>query len=613
MPLLAESKLSLERLTLLRYATVAILVLLLMGFWQLQVVRSEYYATLAERNRVRALPLMAPRGLILDRDNRPLVDHYNSFSVIVIREFVDEVQKDLPLIARGLELDPEWLVERLEEFADAPPAQPIVLKEEASMADIAFIEAHRTDLPQLELLHVYRRRYPDAGFGSHLFGYVGEATKKDVEARAYEAGDYVGKMGLERYYNQVLMGETGQRRVIVDSRGKEVEKLDPIKPVAGHPIRLTIDADLQRVAELVMEAQQGALVALDPRTGEILAAVSRPAFDPNLFAVRIRPQEWRSITEDPAKPLLNRSIQAQLAPGSVFKIIVATAALEEGALNKDTFTVRCPGWATHYGRTFRCWRPEGHGVVNLHQAIVQSCDVFFYEVGRRLGIERIARYAKMLGLGAPTGVDLPGEEPGLVPSPEWKQRALKQPWWDGETINVAVGQGPVLVTPLQLAYSFGGIASGGVFARPHLLYDPARAATVRRVGLRPETIVTVTQALWGVVNEGGTGASARLPNLDVAGKTGTAQLVGLETLRRTGRRAVGTLADTAWFVGLAPQRNPEIVVAVLVQHGAHGSSAAPLAREVIRAYYQKKQQGTGGLVAQTEAPRPTGAAAAEAH
>ena len=611
MALLAESKLSTERVTLLRWAVVALFILLLTGFWQLQVVRSDYYGTLAERNRIRVVPVMAPRGMILDREGRPLVTHYTSFTVVLIREYAEQVGENLPRIASGLGLEPDWLANRLEEAADLPPYQPIVLKDEATMADIAFIEAHRTDLPELELLLVYRRRYPDQGYAAHLFGYVGEATKREVEAEEYEPGDFVGKMGVERRYNEILMGVNGQRRVIVDSRGKEVTRLDRISPVAGRPVRLTLDADLQRTAEVAMAGHQGALVAIDPRTGEILAAVSRPAFDPNLFAVRIRPDDWRGITDDPAKPLLNRVIQAQLAPGSVFKIFVATAALEEGVINKDTFRVTCPGWADHYGRRFRCWMPNGHGVVDLHRAIVQSCDVFFYQLGRRVGIERLSRYAKQLGLGSQTGIDLPSEEGGLVPSPEWKQRVQKQPWWDGETINVAIGQGPLLVTPLQLAYSIGGIASGGAFARPHLLLNENQPPEVHYVSLKTSTVDTITEGLWGVVNEDGTARSARLPDVPVGGKTGTAQLVSLETLGRM-RKKVRTLTDNAWFVGLAPQKNPEIVVAVLLEHGEHGASAAPLAREVIRVYYEKKHKQPSAPGAESAAGRPAAPATAQA-
>lgn len=600
---LTEPKLSSWRLKLLRYFVVAIFVLLLVGFWQLQVVRSDYYAQLAERNRIRTLPLMAPRGLILDRDARPLVDHYPSFSVILIREHVREIQELLPAIARGLKLDLAGLQERLQEFADAPPYQPIVLKDEATLADIAFIESHRTELPELELVLMYRRRYPPDGFAAHFFGYVGEASPEEVAGGGYELGAIVGKMGVERYYNQMLMGENGQRRVIVDSRGREVEKLDRKKPQPGRPLHLTLDYDIQLAAEHAMRGRQGALVALDPRTGDVLALVSRPTFNPNLFAVRISTDQLRALTQNPDKPFLNRAIQAQLAPGSVFKVIIATAALEEGLLDDPSFTVRCPGWAKHYGRIFRCWRREGHGVVNLHRALVESCDVFFYEVGHRLGIERIADYARQFGLGRPTGITLPGEKPGLVPSPEWKLRVQKEPWWDGETISVAIGQGPILVTPLQLAYVIGGIASGGNFARPRLWLRRDLEPEIRRVPLKPETVTAITDALWGVVNEAGTGRLARLPDVEVAGKTGTAQLVGLDTLKRVRGQTPRILTENAWFVGLSPRRNPEIVVAVLVEHGEHGAAAAPLAREVIKAYYDKKNRGAGQQYARDSAPR----------
>ena len=590
MNLHAESKFSPTRVALLRYGAVSIVVLLLVSFWQLQVVRSDYYTNLAERNRIRTLPVMAPRGIIYDRNGRTLVDYYAAFSVVVLREDVPEIRDSLDQIARGLHLQRAWLENRLAEHADAPLYQPIMLKDVAKLADIAFVEAHRSDLPQLQLVMVYPRRYPEDSLGAHLFGYVGEATSQEIAAHGYALGDRVGKTGLEHLYNHVLMGQNGQRRVIVDSRGKEVEKLDRQEPIAGQPIRLTIDYDIQQTAEKMMEGHKGALVALDPRTGDVLALVSRPAFDPNHFAVRIGAEQWRLLTQNPDKPILNRATQAQLAPGSVFKVIIAAAALEEGLFDRP-FTVQCPGWARHYDRTFRCWRPQGHGTVGLHRALVESCDVFFYEVGKWLGIERIARYARRFGLGSPTGIDLPGEEEGLVPSPEWKQRVRKQPWWLGETISVAIGQGPITVTPLQLAYALGGIASGGVFARPRVLLtdkEPER----RRVPLQADTVAILTDALWGVVNEAGTGTVARLPGIDMAGKTGTAQIISFDTLRRLGGKPKRAFIDNAWFVGLAPRRNPEIVVAVLIEHGEHGSSAAPLAREVIRTYYEKTRPST---------------------
>lgn len=587
-----ERRLPQERLAPLRLATIAVVLLLLVAFWRLQVVRSDFYAQLAERNRIRTLPIMAPRGLILDHEGRVLVDNYPAFSVILVREHMAGSRDSLDAIARGLHLNPVWLRERLEEYRAARPYQPVVLKDEAAMDDIAFIEAHKTEFPELELLLMYRRRYPPGGFGAHLFGYVGEASKEEVASGQYALGDIIGKKGIERQYNDSLQGINGERRAMVDSRGREVSRLDYKQPASGRRIRLTIDYDLQLAAERMLEGRKGAIVALNPQTGDILALLSRPAFDPNLFAARIPPEEWQRLMDDPDKPLLNRATQAQLPPGSVFKIVVATAALEEGLFEKP-FTVRCAGAANHYGRVFRCWRPEGHGTVGLHEAIVHSCDVFFYEVGKRLGIERIAHYAKKFGLGRPTGVDLPAEAGGLVPSPEWKQRVRKQPWWAGETISVAIGQGPIMVTPLQLAHMVGGIATGGIFARPRLVVGPDNgensAPAVERFPLRETTVLELTNGLWGVVNEGGTGASARLPDLDIGGKTGTAQVIGFDTLRRVGNQRRFT--DNAWFVALAPRRNPEIVVAVLLEQGAHGASAAPLAREVIRAYYEKKRRG----------------------
>jgi len=603
MNLHAQPKLPASRLLLLRIALVAAVVLLVTGFWQLQVVRSDFYARLADKNYIRTLPLMAPRGSILDRHGELLVHHYASFSVILAREHVQEIRDVLPLLARGLSLDPVWLEQHLAKFADAPPFQPIVLKDEASMADIAFVEAHRLDLPELELILMYRRRYPLSQSGAHLLGYVGEASRKEIELHQVSLGAVVGKMGVEQQYNAHLLGTDGERRVIVDSRGKEVGKLSQKEPEAGRPLQLTLDAELQRAAEAAVQGRQGAVVALDPRHGDILAFVSHPTFDPNLFAVSVSADEWRALTDDPDKPLLNRVTQAQLSPGSVFKIFVATAALEGGFFDRNpNFRVTCPGWANHYGRVFRCWRPEGHGVVDLHRALVESCDVFFYQLGRQLGIDNISGYAQKLGLGRPTHIDLPGEKGGLVPSREWKQRTQKQPWWDGETISVAIGQGPLLVTPLQLAYAIGGIAAGGVFVQPHLLLDPQSDPEVRRVPLKPETVRILTDALWGVVNENGTGTAAQLPEIDLAGKTGTAQLVGSETLKRIGGRTERTLTENAWFVGFAPRRNPEIVVVVLLEHGLHGATAAPVAREVIKAYYDGKNRPPAGQVAGAPPP-----------
>ena len=464
-----EHKLPQSRLAIISYAIVGMIAVLLFGFWKLQVIDSERYAQLAERNRIRAIPIMAPRGTMLDREGRVLVDNYPSFSVLLLRDDLPAVERNLSQIAEGLSVPLEDLQEQLDAAKTLPRFQPIVIKPEATQADIAFIESHRADLPMLEMFMVHRRRYPRDGFMGHASGYVGEVSAQQVESGngRYRPGDLVGKTGLERQYNDVLAGVDGLRRVIVNSVGKEVGRLEQQEAIPGKPIQLTIDYDLQVVAEQALAGRKGAAVALDPRTGEVLALVSRPAPDPNAFAVRISREEWKQLNEDPNRPLLNRAIQAQLAPGSVFKIIMATAMLESKAIPED-FSVFCSGATDFYGRTFHCWEKKGHGRVSLHQAIVHSCDVFFYDVGKRLGIDRIAYYAVQLGLGRKTGVDLPGEEAGLMPSEEWKHRVFRQKWYAGETISVAVGQGAIIATPLQLARVIGGVAMGGVFKQPHL-------------------------------------------------------------------------------------------------------------------------------------------------
>jgi penicillin-binding protein 2 len=566
--------------------------LLLLGFWKLQVIDSDKYGVMAERNRVRSIPIIAPRGRMLDRNGRVLVDNYPSFSVLLLRDDMSAVEKNLPAIADGLGLQLDDLKEQLANTGALPKFQPIVIKPEATPADVAFIESHRADIPLLEMLMVHRRRYLPGGFMAHASGYVGEVSEKQIEDSngKLRPGDFAGKSGLERQYNDLLVGTDGMRRVIVNSIGKEVGRLSQQEAIPGKQIQLTIDYDLQKVAEEALAGKKGAIVALDPRSGEVLAFASQPAADPNEFAVRISKEDWQRLNTDPDRPLLNRATQAQLAPGSVFKIVMATAMLEE-KVPPESFTAFCPGYATFYGRMFKChiFGKGGHGVVDLHRAIIHSCDVFFYNVGQRLGIDRISKFAKMLGLGSKTGIDLPSEETGLVPSEEWVQRVFHRKWYPGETISVSIGQGAVTATPLQLAYMIGGIASGGDFKQPHFIKDAQNAGN-RHVELAENTIEKVTQGMYGVVNEGGTAGALRLEGIEFCGKTGTAQVIGAEAKERFGR-GKSEFKNNAWFVGYAPRRDPEIVVSVLVEEGGHGNlAAAPPARDIIKAYYDKKQK-----------------------
>jgi penicillin-binding protein 2 len=608
-----ETRLPQGRLSAMSYGIAGLTLLLLVGFWKLQVIDTEKYAEMAERNRIRSLPILAPRGRILDREGRELVTSYPSFRIVLLRDNPAEVESSLPLVAEGLGISVESIRAKIEEKRGLARFYPIEIKPEATPADIAFIESHRVDVPVLELQMVHRRKYPADGFLSHAIGYVGEVSEQQVEKSngLYQAGDIVGKSGLERQYNGILMGKDGLRRVVVNSVGKEVAKLKHEEATPGNPIQLTLDLDLQIIAEEAMRGQKGAVVALDPRSGEVLVLVSQPAPDPNKFAVSIPAEEWKRLLDDPDKPMLNRAVQAQLAPGSVFKIVMGAAMLETKSVPED-FQTYCSGAADFYGREFKChiFRKGGHGVADLHKAIVQSCDIFFYNLGKRMGIERIATWARSLGLGRKTGIDLPSEESGLVPSEEWKLRARKEKWYAGETISVSIGQGALITTPVQLAYSIGGIALGGIFKQPHLLKDMKDVAE-ERVPLSETTTEKLSQAMWSVVNgEGGTAAASRLQGVEFCGKTGTAQLISFEGLKRAGSHKKFT--DNAWFVGYAPRRNPEIVIAVLVEHGAHGSSAAaPVARDIVKRYYEKKeQQQKGQTTAQAAPPAPTGVAAA---
>jgi penicillin-binding protein 2 len=468
----------------------------------------------------------------------------------------------------------------------------------------------------LEMLSVSRRRYLPGGFLGHATGYVGEASEQQIEASngKLRPGDVVGKSGLERQYNEILMGTDGMRRVVVNSVGKEMKdmRLTEQEAIPGKQIQLTIDYDLQQVAEQSLGVRPGAVVALDPRTGEVLAMVSRPTPDPNDFAVRIPKEEWRQLNEDPLRPLLNRAIQAQLAPGSVFKIVTATAMLEDHN-PPENFTSFCPGYGTFYGRQFKCWvyGKSSHGTVELRKAIMESCDVFFYNVGMRLGIDRLSYYGSKLGIGRKTGIDLPSEETGLMPSEEWVERVFHRKWYAGETISVSTGQGAVTTTPLQLARMIGGIASGGVFKQPHMIKN-AQNIGEEKFAISEHTVEKVTDAMYAVVNEGGTGASLKLAGIELSGKSGTAQVIGYATRERMGKQK--KFEDNAWFVGYAPRRNPEIVVAVLVQEsGQHGGTASgPVVRDIIKAYYDKKNRQTNGtstVTADQHEPGPAHGAA----
>jgi penicillin-binding protein 2 len=580
-----DPKFASGKVAFIQYLTVAIFLFLIAGFWDLQVQNPEFYNERAERNRIKSLPVPAPRGKILDRDGRVIVDNHSSFRLILSRENLKlEHLKD---IAAGLNLDYSDLASHVQRFQSRPKYEPIVIKEELTPAEVSFVEAHHDPefFPELELIHAQKRLYPSGGFAAHVIGYTGEVSEVELDSAEfakYNPGDLVGKSGIERQYNDTLMGVDGQRQVVVDNRGRERDVLGIKEAVPGRNVQLTIDLDLQAVAELAMGGRKGAVVALDPRNGEVLAMVSRPAFDPNKFAVRIRTADWKDLLADPDKPLLNRVIQAQQAPGSTFKPILALAGLETGAID-EKFTVHCSGGAVFYDRYFKCHLKGGHGSVSLNKGLAQSCDVYFYNVGQRTGIDKLAFYAEMAGLGSRTGIDLPHEAEGVMPSSRWKARMYRQKWYPGETISVAIGQGAVTVTPLQLAAAEGGIALGGVWYKPHLV-KTAQLSPPRRWTLNPDSVTKVVDGMRSVV-DAGTGTRARIPGIEVCGKTGTAQLASNDYLKAKKNKEMG---DNAWFIAFAPCREPEIVAVALFENGLHGNLAAPIVRDVLKAYFDKK-------------------------
>ncbi|MBV9342722.1 MAG: penicillin-binding protein 2 [Acidobacteria bacterium] len=599
-----DEKPSQIRLTAVQYIILAIFLCLAYGLWRLQVSESGMYASLAEQNRIRNVPILAPRGKILDRTGRTIVDNYRSVTALLLRDSSRDLRTDADQIALGLHIDAKEVREKIRRFAALPQYQPIYLKEDITPDEEAFIAAHRTELPELDTIMAYRRLYPRKGFLAHLIGYVGEVSEDMLNQPQFELfnpGDVVGKSGVELEYNQVLMGKNGSRQVLVNSHGQEVGKpLDEKPAVPGRPLKLTIDVDLQIAAEQALEGRNGAIVAMDPRNGEILAMVSRPTFNASDFAVRISRSEWQRLVNDEDHPLLNKAIQAQLAPGSVFKIIMATAGLEEGIA--QNLHVTCNGGAQFYGRYFKCWvvaEHRVHGEVNIAKAIYQSCDVFFYTLAEKLGIGRIAKYATALGLGQKTGIDLPQEVAGVMPSEEWKLRNYRQKWFAGETISVGIGQGAVAATPIQLARAIGAIASGGRMVRPHVADPsglpenviPASSVPDRvTIPIDPGNWAAITDAMAGVVNPGGTAALSHLEGIDSAGKTGSAQTVSDSLKGRMGASGKAKFKDNGWFAGVEPRRNPEIVVCVLLEEGEHGYLAARTAARVIKAYVDKQRQ-----------------------
>jgi penicillin-binding protein 2 len=569
--------------------------------WYLQVIKGGEFRQLSENNCIRIRENPADRGMLLDRKGEVLAHNRPSFEVSLVPEDLKINPEVLTQVGEMLNMNREEIENKLRNLKERPPFRPVKIKSDIDWNELALLEFNRIHLPGLVVDVRPKRAYNYGDLAAHLIGYLGEIDEDELKQSRngpYRMGDMIGKYGVEYQWEADLRGVDGGRQIKVDALGREIKPLRSVEPFPGNDLILTLDLELQKVAEEAFQDKRGALIAMDPKTGRILAMVSKPSFDPNLFARNISPEEWKSLMENPGHPLQNKGIQGQYPPGSVFKIITAIAGLESGIIDPNT-QFSCTGIFPYGNREFRCWKERGHGTISLHQAIVESCDIYFYQVGLKVGVDLIAQYANEFGLGRLTGISLPHEKPGIVPSTSWKKRSSGIPWYSGETLSLAVGQGYLSTTPIQLLTFISAIANGGKLYVPQVVervenvyegvlkeYPPIEK---RRVNVSERTLHIIQEALMGVVNEpNGTGWACALKGVKVAGKTGTAQVIRIpQNFRREDKDKIPLkFRDHAWFVAYAPFEDPRISIAILVEHGGFGAAAAvPIAKKVLEKFF----------------------------
>jgi penicillin-binding protein 2 len=590
------------RLGTIQYVAAALFAALAVCFWYVQVLQHAKFLEMAENNHQRTLPLRAPRGMLFDRNGHVMVENRDALNISLVRENRKTLDHSISLLAQVTGVGEPAVREILNRNKKVPSYRPVVIIQDATLAQVAAVKARRHELPDVFVEQVPTRRYPKDDLAAHLFGYVGEITDQQLvrpEFTGLTSGAVVGQAGLEQTYNSWLMGRDGARYVVVNSVGREMGSESKENPAEGKRLELTIDYDVQRAAQegFLTAGYNGAAVMLDAQSGEVLSLVSRPAFDPNSFAAGgIDRDTWAQLTGDNLRPLQNRAIQGRYSPGSTFKIAVAVAGLEEGIIT-PAFHAFCPGGATFYGRYFKCHSGGPHGSIDLRHAIEKSCNVYFYTVGNMVGIDRLHKWASALGLGVETGIDLPHEIEGIMPSSEWKRAKKGEKWYAGETISVSIGQGQVSVTPISMAVMMMTVANGGTRYAPHLVraidegdgWKPVPPPAPKSVvTMKQETVDALHDGLFMVVNGAGTGRRAQVIGYDVAGKTGTAQVISNQGKQRAGK-TTKDLRDHGWFVFFAPAKNPEIAGVVFAEHAEHGSNAAPIAKYMIETYFAKKE------------------------
>jgi len=588
-----------KRLPLLAAFIILFAVVLFFRLWYLQVVKGATYQELAESNRIRPIKIRPPRGIIYDRHGRPMVENALTFDISIVPEDAPDLEDSIARLASIVKMKPDAIRALLEQAESVRGKyEPVKIKEEAPWDEVALAEARQNDLPGVIVEPEHRRNYPYGGMASHQFGYIGKVTRSQKKQEQADTGLLVGQGGLEKVYEKLLSGTAGRRMLQVNAAGMKVKDLGIEEPKPGTDLYLTLDLDVQRAAEEGLGSRAGAVVAMDPNSGEVLALVSHPTYDPNLFPRGISPRDWVKLSNDQSHPLYNRAIQSVYPPGSTFKIVDSLAGLDSGKIDPQE-KITCTGSLRTGRKTFRCWKKGGHGQVDFHKGLVESCDVYFYTMGDRMGFDHIAQYARKLGLGSKTDIVLADEKPGLVPTAAWKREKVHEPWYPADNFMNAIGQGFMLVSPIQAAQMIGAVANGGVFYQPMLLKRTRNRVTgaekvfaaleKRRAVFKPEALEAVRSALLGVTSEaGGTAHGAATPLAPVAGKTGTAQVIEQKV---AGGKLTESTQDHAWFVAYAPANDPKIAVAVVVEHGGHGgAAAAPVAKKVIEEYL--KHAGT---------------------
>ena len=575
-----------------------------MRIWYLQILKWQYLTGLSEDNQVRIVALPASRGMIKDRNGETLVSIRPAFNLYLTPEDARNLDSSLDKLAQRISLDREKLKKKI---AQTKSFKEVLIKGDIPREEVAFVEENNMSLPGIRIRAEPLRNYVFNSLASHTLGYLGEISKaslKRLKDPAYRQGDFVGKNGLENIYESLLRGKKGYKEVEVDVSGRELKTLRKLPPESGNNLILTLDVKIQEELEKLMtetaeQNMNGSVVVMKVQTGEIIAITSKPSFDPNKFAAGISPKNWRDLVTDEWHPLQNRSIHGQYPPGSTYKIVTAIAGLGEGVIKPDT-SIFCPGHFKLGRGRYRCWKKSGHGFMNLHDALVQSCDVYFYTIGHRLGIDTIAKYAKRFGLGRSTRLGLSQEKKGLVPTTQWKLLNKKEPWQLGETISASIGQGFNLVTPIQQVIMMAAVANRGILLKPYLvkriegpegqLRQEFFPEIIGQIGVDPDHLEQVRMALRDVVNGArGTGKKSRLKNIIVSGKTGTAQVVRMksdEELEK-GEAIPVKYRDHAWFVAFAPYEKPVLAVAIIVEHGGHGgATAGPIAGKIFKKYFK---------------------------